>query len=119
MLIIDDNEAILHVLGRILTKQGYNVETARTGNEALEKLSERSFQLAIIDLDLPDMNGFELHKIIGTRSPATKRIILTGLPPKRDLEHDSIQEPLRILMKPLTGEELVSAVKKALDSDAT
>ena len=115
ILIVDDNEAILHVLGRVLTKNGYDVILAINGREALAKLAVKAPDLIIIDLDLPDINGLELSKLIGVRCPATKRMILTGLPPEKN-ELDSEMTP-HILVKPLTAEELIAAVKETLNGN--
>ena len=116
ILIIDDNDAILHVMSRILQKQGYAVAAAKTGREAIDKISRKPFNLAIVDLNLPDINGIELQKIIRARSATTKTIILTGLPPQKSEETASSGEPIRILMKPLTAEELISEVRQALNN---
>lgn len=113
ILIIDDNEAILHVLARVLAKQGYCVDSATTGNEALEKIAARKPDLTIVDLDLPDINGLELCRLIGARCPRAKQIILTGLPPERnEVSTDCVP---RILVKPMTAEELIAAVEKTLN----
>jgi DNA-binding response OmpR family regulator len=115
ILIIDDNDAILHVMSRILQKQGYTTDTAKTGKEALGKINCKFYALAIIDLNLPDMNGISVHRVISARSPSTKKIILTGLPPQR--ENNPNAEPLDILVKPLSGEELLKAVKEKLSGN--
>jgi len=117
ILIIDDNDAILHVLKRVLEKHGYKVDDAGTGREALEKITTTFYDLAIVDLNLPDINGQALYKMISTRSPKTKKIILTGLPPIEPPEDMLRTEQIDYLLKPLSGEELIQAVKKKLENN--
>lgn len=102
-------------MNRILQKQGYCVNTAKTGKEAMEKITSKFYDLAIIDINLPDMNGISVHKAISARSPFTKKIILTGLPPQRGNNPNA--EPLDILMKPISGEDLLKAVKEKLNGN--
>jgi two-component system NtrC family response regulator len=54
---LDDDKSILNIFSRILRRQGYKVETAETGQEAIEKLQTREYDLALIDIKLPDTNG--------------------------------------------------------------
>ncbi len=112
VLVVDDNEAILHVVGKVLEKNGYSVISVTSGIEALEKIKTSAPDLAIIDLSLSDMNGMELIKFISARSPTTKRLILTGTP--TEIDRNNPDSP-RILLKPLTGEELLAAVKETLN----
>ncbi len=112
VLVVDDNEAILHVVGKVLEKNGYSVISVTSGIEALEKIKTSTPDLAIIDLSLSDMNGMELIKFISARSPTTKRLILTGTP--TEIDRNNPDSP-RILLKPLTGEELLAAVKETLN----
>jgi len=60
ILIVDDDSYILRAFSSVLTKKGFEVETSETGKQALEKLKQDSFDLALIDVCLPDMDGTEL-----------------------------------------------------------
>lgn len=64
ILIVDDEEIIRQVLCRVLTKQGYEVETAQDGIEALERIKEQYFDMVISDLKMPNMDGMALIKNI-------------------------------------------------------
>lgn len=99
---------------RILEKHGYAVDDAGTGKEAMEKIITKFYDLAIVDLNLPDINGLVLFRMISSRSPKTKKFILTGLPPMETREDSHIAEKIDYLVKPLSGEELLQAVKKRL-----
>jgi DNA-binding NtrC family response regulator len=78
ILIIDDDTAILHTLTRIFQRNGYTVTVAAKGSEAKEKLSESRFDVALVDLCLPDMEGTELFPAIKKASPNAVKIMLTG-----------------------------------------
>lgn len=60
ILIVDDDESICKTLSFIFNKKGYNVETVGTGHEALEIAQQKSFNLALLDIQLPDVTGIEL-----------------------------------------------------------
>jgi two-component system NtrC family response regulator len=78
VLIIDDDLALHRVFTRILQKEGYVVETAETGSEALEKMKSDSFDVALIDVKLPDVNGLELLPILSKNAPLMVKIMITG-----------------------------------------
>ncbi len=78
ILIIDDDQAILHMFTRLFQRNGYAVTVAAKGSEAIEKLNDDHFDVALVDLRLPDMEGTELFPVITKKSPGTVKIMLTG-----------------------------------------
>lgn len=78
VLIIDDEADVCSFLQRLLTKQGCQVKTATTGPDALCALTEGSFNVAMVDLKLPDTDGLTLLQAIKARQPACEVIIMTG-----------------------------------------
>ncbi|MBN2288816.1 MAG: diguanylate cyclase [Candidatus Glassbacteria bacterium] len=78
VLVIDDDRAIVKLLSEFVSHKGYQVDTAMDGKEAIEKLSSHLYDLVIIDLNLPDLNGIEIVKWINQNSPETISIILSG-----------------------------------------
>ena len=77
VLVVDDDVGILRVFKSILEKEGYSVETAETGKAALEKIKEEKFNVYLIDVKLPDIEGTELLLNIPNRQ-GTVKIIITG-----------------------------------------
>jgi len=67
ILIVDDEANLLQALSDVLEKKGYSVATAQNGLEALGKLKERYFNIAIVDLKMPKMGGMELLEVIKER----------------------------------------------------
>jgi len=115
ILVIDDDESVLETIARILELEGYGVETARTGREALEKSSLDSFDLAIIDLRLPDMDGTNLLTAMPETAPRTIKIMLTGYPSPEARTEAIRKKADGYLVKPLQIDELLITVKNHLE----
>jgi ATP-dependent Lon protease len=105
MLIVDDEETLTYSLYQsfIISQQDYEVVTAATGEEAIEKLAVMRFDLVITDIKMPGMDGLELLSIIKSRYPATKVIVMTafGSPEKKEEAlqkgaHFYIEKPFEI-----------------------
>ena len=60
LLVVDDNKVNRMVLSRSLEQQGHAVETAENGREGLEKIRTQSFDLVLLDIEMPEMNGFQV-----------------------------------------------------------
>jgi DNA-binding NtrC family response regulator len=80
ILIIDDEESIRKSLAGVLQEKGYVVDTAENGKEAAEKSKTSLYNLALIDIRLPDMDGVQLLTAIKETIPKTVKIIITGYP---------------------------------------
>lgn len=78
IIIIDDENGILSTYKEYFDKRGFIVDTAYDGSEGLEKLSEGEFDVAIIDIKMPKMDGIELIGKIKEKGIDTSLIILTG-----------------------------------------
>jgi len=80
ILVIDDDEVVLKNFKAILELEGYNVDTAVTGKEAIEKSNANFYNLALIDIRLPDMEGTQLLTTMRDTIPKMVKIIVTGYP---------------------------------------
>jgi two-component system NtrC family response regulator len=78
VLIIDDEADVCTFFRRLLTRKGYDVATAVNLAEAQRALDARSYQVALVDLKLPDTDGLFLLQLIKSRQPACEVIIMTG-----------------------------------------
>lgn len=78
ILVVDDEDALRTVLSAELNSEGYDVGTAADGVEALAELQKAKFDLVLLDIKMPNMNGFEVLKIIKEKYAGTKVIMLTG-----------------------------------------
>lgn len=80
ILVVDDDENIRKVLVAILEDEGYKVENVGTGKEAVEKTRRNYYNLALIDIRLPDMEGIELLTKMKDTTPKMRKVIITGYP---------------------------------------
>ncbi|MBW2095493.1 MAG: response regulator [Deltaproteobacteria bacterium] len=115
ILIVDDEPRIRDSLKLLLDEQGYDVYTVSSGQEAKDILSVYQFDLALLDMVIPDMNGHQLMEHIYETSPGTMVVIITG-----HASLDSAIGALRrgaydYLRKPFEFEELLKTVQNALD----
>jgi DNA-binding response OmpR family regulator len=78
LLIVDDEIEILNVYRDYFAKRGFGVDVARNGAEGLEKLRQEQFEVAIIDIKMPKMDGMALARQIQEEGIDTNVIILTG-----------------------------------------
>jgi len=114
ILIVDDDETILAVLKEILQLDGYIVETAATGKEAIEKSETAFFDLSLLDIKLPDMEGTELSTELHKANPQMIKIIITGFP-----SFDNAVKSLNLgadayIMKPVNSKELLELVREKM-----
>ena len=115
ILLVDDDQILLHVTKRILQHDGYKVTTATNGKEALDKIRNTQFDLVIVDVMMPYINGLEvlsqLKQQQNTRS--TPVIVLTGV------SHSISEDVLKIgasacFKKPFEADTLREAVRQQL-----
>ncbi|MCQ5362934.1 MAG: response regulator [Candidatus Methanomethylicia archaeon] len=115
ILIVDDDEDIVESLSTLLSNAGYVVDVALNGEEAIKKSKEKVYNVALIDVVLPDMTGIDLLTKLEERKPATRKIIITGY-----ASLDNAVKALNLgadayLIKPVDPEELISTVKKQIE----
>lgn len=78
ILVVDDEEMLRDIMARILVKEGYTIDMAEDGEDALEKLRNKRYNLLILDIKMPRMNGFELLKIARKEYPDIGVIMMTA-----------------------------------------
>jgi len=116
ILVIDDDENIRTVFRMNLESRGYTVETASNGEEAIRKAGERPYQLALIDIKLPDIEGTELLKVLAKVAPTMKRMIVTGFPTLQNAIKAVNQGADMYVLKPVRMEDLFRKVEELLES---
>jgi len=78
MMLVDDEERFLSTTKKLLLKKGYDVFTAISGAEALEKLRTQNIHIVILDVKMPGMDGIETLKAVKRKFPMVEVIMLTG-----------------------------------------
>jgi two-component system, OmpR family, KDP operon response regulator KdpE len=111
--VVDDEPQIRRVMRMSLTGEGYEVEDARTGEEALEKLRASRYDLALLDWNLPGMGGLETCRQV--RSSSDMAIIMLTI---RNAERDKVQAldagADDFITKPFSMPELLARIRAAL-----
>lgn len=114
ILVVDDDKSILRTLTRILQKAGYDVDIAETGREAKEKAEQRHYDLALVDVRLPDMDGTDLLANIKETLHETVKIMITGFPSLETGVKALDGGADAYLVKPVRPEELLMLIKEKL-----
>jgi DNA-binding NtrC family response regulator len=114
ILIIDDDENIRKVLQAILEDEGYAVDTAETAKKGIERSEKTFYNLALIDVRLPDMEGIELlSKLRGTK-PKMRKIIVTGYPTLQNAVSAVNKGADAYVMKPFEVEKILQTIQEQL-----
>src|SRR5579862_9382928 len=115
ILIVDDERGIRESLGALLRDEGYDAESVGSGEECLERLDRRNFDLVLLDVWLPKMDGMETLASIQERDQAPIVVMISG--------HGNIETAVRatklgafdFIEKPLSIEKIVLVVKHGLE----
>jgi len=114
ILLVDDEINILKVISAALTEENFQVETARTGEEALVRLNEKSFDLIISDFKLPGMNGDELLEKAKSLNPTLPFILITAFGSIQKAVASMKKGAYTYLAKPVNMEALVLIANEAI-----
>lgn len=114
ILVVDDDVSVRTVFSSVLRKEGYGVTAVKDGYEAIKAIDEESFDLALVDLGMPGMDGIEVLEKIKSRRPQTQVIIYTGWGSVTTAVEAMRKGAVNYLTKPFSPDELKASVKKAL-----
>ena len=114
ILIVDEDRAILKSLKDILESEGYNVDTAETGQEAIQKSEARFYNLSLLDIKLRDMEGTELLTKMHSETPRMMKIMITGYPSLENAVNSLNLGADAYLMKPIDPDKLLKIVEEKL-----
>jgi DNA-binding NtrC family response regulator len=114
ILIVDDDENIRKVLQAILEDEGYIIETAETAKKGIEKSEKAFFNLALIDVRLPDMEGIELLSKLRSTKPKMRKIIVTGYPTLQNAISAVNKGADAYVMKPFEVEKILQTIREQL-----
>jgi len=114
ILIVEDDENIVESISTILQQKGYNTNTAKTGKEAIKKSKDRFFNLALLDIKLPDMEGTKLLTRMHGNLPKMMKIMITGYPSLENAVEAVNLGADAYIIKPVNPEELLKVVEEKL-----
>ena len=115
LLLVDDEKTMVKYLSKQLLKKGFDIDVAYSGKEALEHVSAKEFDVVLLDVLMPGMDGIETLRKIKNMTPTTEVIMLTG--------HASVEAGIEgmkagafnYIMKPFDPNELVSEINMACE----
>ena len=114
ILVVDDSKTELHHLSELLTKRGYAVRTAESGDEAMKRLAEERPDLILMDIVMPGQNGFQLTRTI-TRDPrwvGLPVIICTSKSQETDRVWGMRQGARDYIVKPVQADDLIAKIRQ-------
>lgn len=115
ILIVDDEAGVLLTTGAILQQEGYDVEAAASGVEAVEAIRQRHYDLVLTDLKMPGIDGLGVLAEVRKRSPLTVTVMMTGYGSVVSAL-DAVQlGAYEYLLKPIEVEDLKQAVRRSLE----
>jgi two-component system response regulator PilR (NtrC family) len=114
-----DDEAIIHeVLGELLTSEGYEVEISSRGKEALQKQESQFFDLVLLDLLMPGMDGIEVLKRLKKLDPYINVVIITAYASIESAINAMKIGAFDYVQKPFKHDELLLTIKRAIEHKA-
>ncbi|MCK4786063.1 MAG: response regulator [Desulfobacteraceae bacterium] len=113
MMLVDDEERFLSTTKRLLSKKGYEVVTATSGAEALEKLRDEEIHVVILDVKMPGMSGIATLEEIRRQFPLVEVIMLTGHATMESAVDGLRSGATDYLMKPTDIDEIIQKAEEA------
>jgi len=115
ILVIDDDRVIRQTIAVTLEDEGYTVDTAENGREAIEKANANFYNLAIVDWRLPDFEGTKLLQKLKETKPKMAKIMLTGYPSMNNAIEAVNERADAFLTKPVAIDKLLAKMKELLE----
>ena len=115
ILVVDDDKKICDTLSLILESRGYQVDIANTGKTAVEKAKTNKYNLAVLDIKLPDIDGIKLLKSIYEISPQMVRIVMTGYPELKNAINALNEGADAYFTKPVDPSRLIKTIEDKLE----
>jgi len=116
ILVVDDDMRVRTIFSSMLRKEGYRVTAVKDGYETIKAIDEESFDLALVDLRMPGLDGIQVLERVKSRRLQTRVIIYTGYGSVEDAVEAMRKGAADYLTKPFSPNELALSVKKALEN---
>ncbi len=113
ILVVDDEEMMRNLLEKVLAREGYQIDTAGNGEEALEALKKHTYHIIISDMKMPKMNGLELLKIVKSEYPHIGVIIMTAYGDTYTVKDALLLGADEYITKPFKSHEISLIVERA------
>ena len=115
ILVVDDNQDLLNTFAMILKRRGFSVQTAEDGVAAIDKFKHQNFDVTLMDIVMPEMNGVDASRKIKEINPEAPIILMTAYSDE-DLLQTAREEGVRqIIHKPIRIDQLIQIITEAAD----
>ncbi len=114
ILVADDEEALRTVLSSELASAGYDVTTVADGDEAIQNVQQKKFDLLLLDIKMPKVDGFEVLKYIKKNHPGTRVIMLTGFADLKNAIESKKHGAEDFVSKPYDLVDLLTTIERVL-----
>ena len=114
ILVVDDDRSVRKVLTAILEDEGYRVESVSTAKKAIERTRRKVYNLALIDIRLPDMEGIELLTKMKDTTPKMRKRIITGYPTLQNAVEAVNRGADAYILKPFDMENVLKTIEEEL-----
>ncbi len=118
ILIVEDDANIRETLNMMLQQKGYNTDTAEDGREAIQKSKAKFFNLALLDIKLPDMEGTKLLTAMHKNLPKMVKIMITGYPSLENAVEALNKGADAYVVKPVKPERLLALIEEKLQEQS-
>ena len=112
VMLVDDEAGFLEVMKKRLSRRELDVVTARTGSDAIQRMRDQEFDVAVVDLKMEDMDGIELLRILRLMDPELPVLMLTGHGSMQAAREGMALGAVHYLAKPCDLDELVAHIRK-------
>ena len=114
ILVVDDEDDLRMLLDHVVSNAGYHVITATDGEEAISKIQNETFDVALLDIQMPNASGIEVLKYIQKNSPKTKAVMLTGYADLKFAMEAREYGAKDFINKPYMLDEIVEIIERVL-----
>lgn len=114
ILIVDDEDALRTILSSELVGAGYEIATAADGEEGVAEVKNRKFDLVLLDIHMPKLDGFEVLKFIKKEHPEVKVIMLTGFADLKNAIESKKYGAEDFVSKPYDLVDLLTTIERVL-----
>ncbi len=114
-MVVDDEKGMCHILNRMLTDEGYDVQTAVCGEDALKILEKNTFDAAMVDIRMPGMSGLDLLEHIHRDSPDTSVVMMTAFGTIETAVNAMKRGAYEYITKPFNNDEVIHILNNALE----
>jgi DNA-binding NtrC family response regulator len=116
ILVVDDNQDLLETFAMILKRRGYHVQTASDGLTAVDKFKEHNFDVTLMDIVMPEMNGVDASKKIKEIQPEAPIILMTAYTDEDLIQNAKDEGVCQVIHKPIHIDQLIDLINETAGS---